>query len=153
MTVTPCVGHADLYDTALYDEDAPAAQRAQAIHQAAALCNGCPLAAACEGRVTLDAAPAELVLLPDGWMPPEREGIPQPEAPVRRGWSANRRAAAAMATGREYVKPEKRPAAWARMAADLIAEGRSVAQVADALCISEDTVRTLLATRAGKQAA
>lgn len=154
MTVTPCVGRADVYDTALHDEDATDAQRAQAIHTAAALCNGCPLAVGCTGRVTVDAAPAELVLLPDDWMPPETAGVPIPEAPpVPNAWPASRRQGAAITVGREYVRTEKRPAVWARMAGDLAAAGRTVPQIADALCVSEDTVRTLLGAPAARTAA
>jgi hypothetical protein len=144
MTTTPCVGNAAVYDTALYDEDVPPARRTAAIHTAASLCNGCPINITCGDRVTLDSAPTELVLLPADWMPPEREGTAAPEAPPVRRRSARRLQAAAITTGRDYVKPAQRPAVWARMAAGLIAEGRTVAQTAEALCVSEDTVHQLL---------
>ncbi|WP_185832515.1 hypothetical protein [Streptomyces sp. WAC 04229] len=45
----------------------------------------------------------------------------------------------------EYVQPEDRPAAWADMASDLAACGRTHAQIAAELCIDEPTVFTLLA--------
>ena len=44
----------------------------------------------------------------------------------------------------EYVEPADRPAAWARMAADLHADGRTPADIADALCINLPTVQALL---------
>ncbi|MBV9023350.1 MAG: hypothetical protein JO362_06055 [Streptomycetaceae bacterium] len=137
-TSTPCVGHSAVYDAALYDDHLPAAQRAQAVHTAAALCNGCPIAASCTERVTADTAPRELVLLPDDWMPPEREGIPEPEI---RTFGPKPKA---IVTGFDYVRPQQRPAAWARMAAGLAGRGRTVAQIADELCVSEDAVRALL---------
>lgn len=45
-----------------------------------------------------------------------------------------------------YTHPNQRAAEWARMAAQLAAEGRTPTQIADALCVSEDTARALLGT-------
>jgi hypothetical protein len=45
----------------------------------------------------------------------------------------------------EYVEPADRPAAWARMATDLAAEGRSTADIADALWVDVPTAEALLA--------
>lgn len=147
MTTTPCVGHSALYDAALYpDDEAPAEERTQAVHTAAALCDGCPIASTCTERVTVDTAPRELALLPDNWLPAEREGRPEPEAPKVRTWSAERRAGTAITVGRDYVRPAQRPTAWARMAAQLASEGRTVEQIAEALCVSENTARALLGT-------
>jgi hypothetical protein len=141
---TPCVGNSEVYDIVLYDEDVTAEQRAQAVHQAAALCNGCPIAGTCSERVTIDTERRELVLLPEEWLPPVREGRAEPaEAPKRR-WSAERLAGAEMAVGRDYVRPAQRPAAWARMAADLAADGQTVPQIAEALCVTVATVEALL---------
>lgn len=46
--------------------------------------------------------------------------------------------------GSDYVQPADRPAAWAAMAAGLANDGRSPAQIADALCVDEPTVHRLL---------
>lgn len=43
------------------------------------------------------------------------------------------------ALGSEYVQPADRPTAWAAMARHLLHEGRTTAQIADALCIDEPT--------------
>lgn len=43
-----------------------------------------------------------------------------------------------------YIEPPDRPAEWARMAAQLAAEGRTEIEIADALCIDEATVTALL---------
>lgn len=45
----------------------------------------------------------------------------------------------------DYIEPEARPAAWSAMAADLHAQGHSHAQIAESLCVDEDTVWRLLA--------
>ncbi|MBE4735743.1 hypothetical protein [Streptomyces caniscabiei] len=55
--------------------------------------------------------------------------------------------------GSDYVQPADRPTAWAAMAADLAADGRTTAQIADALCIDEATVLLLTAsTQSGRAA-
>uniref|UniRef100_UPI000518D1C8 hypothetical protein n=1 Tax=Streptomyces capuensis TaxID=1464056 RepID=UPI000518D1C8 len=82
-TDVPCTGRSDLYDLVLFDDDASATERTQAVHQAAALCTTCP--APCDQKVTVDTTPVELVLLEPGWMPPAREGKPEPE-PKAGGW-------------------------------------------------------------------
>lgn len=46
--------------------------------------------------------------------------------------------------GSEYVQPADRPAAWAAMAAGLANDGRTLAQIADALCVDEPTAVRLL---------
>lgn len=153
MTATPCVGQSDVYDAALYDDDIPTAQRTQAVHTAAALCSGCPIADTCTDRVTLDTQPQPLELLPDNWLPPTREGRPEPAVPAARTWSKERREGAAITVGRDYVKPAQRPNAWARMAAELAEQGRTLAQIAEALCISEDTAAALVPTSTVKDAA
>jgi hypothetical protein len=43
-----------------------------------------------------------------------------------------------------YTQPADRPAEWARMAAELAADGRTLPQIADALCIDEPTALLLL---------
>jgi len=48
------------------------------------------------------------------------------------------------APGSEYVQPADRPVAWAAMAAGLANDGRSPAQIADALCVDEPTAIRLL---------
>ncbi|HEX5567475.1 MAG TPA: hypothetical protein VFY14_11220 [Streptomyces sp.] len=143
MTALPCVGHAALYDLVLFEEDAPAAQRDQAVHRAAALCAGCP--APCDQKVTADSGPRELVLLEPGWMPPAREGRPEPKPAPRRTWSADRRAAAAMTVGRDYVPVPQRADAWARMAAEYAAAGMPLVGIAERLCVTEQTAADLIA--------
>lgn len=44
----------------------------------------------------------------------------------------------------DYIEPADRPEAWARMAAELAAEGRTLPQIADALCVDEPTAEALL---------
>ncbi|MFB7738279.1 hypothetical protein ACFC08_28605 [Streptomyces sp. NPDC056112] len=44
-----------------------------------------------------------------------------------------------------YVQTADRPTAWAAMAAGLANDGRTTAQIADALCIDEATVNRFLA--------
>lgn len=150
MTTLPCAGNAALYDLVLFEEDADPRQRQQAVHRAAALCAGCP--APCPEKVTADSSPRELVLLEPDWMPPAREGRPEPKPAPRRTWSADRRAAAAMTVGRDYVPAAKRVSAWARMAAEYAAAGMPLAQIADQLCVTEQTAADLI-THAQQQAA
>jgi hypothetical protein len=52
-----------------------------------------------------------------------------------------------------YVPTGKRVRAWADMAVDLAAQGRSVAEIAAALCVSEDTAARLLGRDATGRAA
>lgn len=66
-------------------------------------------------------------------------------AAYRREWRS-RRNLAIPAVDAGYVQPADRPAEWARMAADLAAQSRSLPAIADALCIPEDAVRALLGT-------
>ena len=136
--MTPCLGHADLYDIALFD-DAPAQQRQQAVHRAAALCATCPNP--CEQKVTTDSAPVELVLLEPDWMPPQREGRPdlQPRAAGRK-----RTRQPDTVVDQDYVPASRRVAAWASMAADRAALSHPVADIAADLCVSEDTARQLI---------
>lgn len=142
MSALPCTGRSALYDLVLFDDDAPADKRDAARTEAASLCARCP--SPCPERVTADTAPRHLALLDDGWMPPATEGRAEQVPPPPRTWSADRRAAAAVAVGRDYVRPHQRPAAWARMAADLAAKGRTLGEIAADLCVSEDTAAALL---------
>ena len=50
-------------------------------------------------------------------------------------------------TSHAYIEPAGRPAEWARMAAALADQGRSVAEIADALCVDEPTAAALLGAR------
>jgi hypothetical protein len=134
----PCVGHAGLYDTVLFD-DAPSPQREQALHRAAALCGTCP--AQCDQVVTIDTGRHELVLLDPDWMPPAREGKPDPEPRVVR----KRVKTNLSAIGKDYIRPDQRIAAWARMAAEYVAVGRSLTDIAEELCVTEETVVRLIA--------
>ena len=143
MTTTPCVGNAEVYDAVLFD-DVTDEQRAHAVHQTASLCNDCHIAATCGERVTETTAPREVPLLPEGWLPAAREGVRMPEEPPARRRSADWRAGQAMNVGRDYVRPEQRPVAWARMAAELAASGQIVPEIALGLCVSADTVEELL---------
>ena len=142
MTALPCVGRSALFDLVLFNDEAPADERAAARAEAAGLCARCP--SPCPEKVTADTAPRHLVLLDDDWMPPAAEGKPEPQVPAARTWSADRRAGAAVTVGHGYVRPHQRPAAWARMAADLAARGRTLAEIAASLCVSEDTAAALL---------
>lgn len=45
-----------------------------------------------------------------------------------------------------YVPVNQRPRAWRLMASELAAAGRTTAQIAADLCVSEDTVHALLGT-------
>ncbi|MFI9244205.1 hypothetical protein ACIGXF_16810 [Streptomyces sp. NPDC053086] len=140
----PCLGHADLYDIVLFD-DAPTAQRQQAVHRAAALCATCP--SQCGQKVTVDSSPVELVLLEADWMPAAREGRPEPEprtVPVRR------RKQDGPAVGQDYVPTGRRVPAWAVMAAELAASGHSLTDIAADLCVTEDTARQLIAIGRGE---
>lgn len=134
----PCLGNEAIYDTALYDTATPT-DRQQAIHRAAALCAGCP--AQCGDMVTTATAPRELVLLNLDWMPPAREGRPDPTPAPR---PVGRRRSPAPPVGREYVKPERRVTVWASMAARQAATGMPLAAIADSLCVTEDTAARLL---------
>ena len=50
--------------------------------------------------------------------------------------------------GADYVQPADRPTEWARMAAELTAEGRTITEIADALCVDETTALLLTASPA-----
>ncbi|MGW7630480.1 hypothetical protein ACWGKO_16315 [Streptomyces griseoincarnatus] len=132
----PCTSHPRLYDLALFD-DVPDTDRQQAIHQAAALCATCP--SRCDQPITTDSRPAELVLLDPDWLPPQREGKPEPEPQIQ----ARRRCTSR--TDGDYVPTGQRVTVWAEMCADQAAEGRSVADIAADLCVSEDTAVRLIA--------
>lgn len=119
MTSTPCISDPALYDRVLFD-DATSEERAQARSEAAALCARCP--SPCDARVTDATQPQPLVLLPAA--PRRRPRVPK--------------------TGRDYVRPQQRPAAWARMARALADEGRSLPDIAAGLCVSEATAQALL---------
>jgi len=136
----PCRGNAALYDLVLF-EDGASPERQQAVHRAVVLCASCPTP--CELKVTADSGPAELVLLEPGWMPPEREGRPepQPRMPVRR----KRDAGSDIQVGADYVPTTRRVAVWAGMCADRAALGHSVSDIAAELCVSEDTITRLIA--------
>lgn len=165
-SVLPCVGQQAVYD-ALFD-DVPAATRAAAQATALTLCSRCPLP--CPDQVTAASAPRAVEILYDDWMPGETDGRPQYDGTERwhgtasgvtvHGCSCHRcqtahdagrarrqeaAAARSIRVGGEYVKPSQRPARWAAMAADLEQRGRTLAQIALELCVSEDTVRALLA--------
>ncbi|MGP3737975.1 hypothetical protein ACTWJ9_33230 (plasmid) [Streptomyces sp. GDS52] len=136
----PCRGHEALYDIVLFGDGTPQ-ERQQAVHRAAALCGSCPVP--CDQKVTADTAPSELLLLEPGWMPPEREGKPEPEPrmPARR----KRARQPNIKVGADYVPSNRRVAAWAEMCADRAALGHGVADIAADLCVSEDTVTQLIA--------
>ncbi|MEU7155128.1 hypothetical protein [Streptomyces chrestomyceticus] len=52
----------------------------------------------------------------------------------------------------DYVEPDDRPSAWARMAVDLAARGHTHAEIGDALCIDEPTALALLLPTTGSVA-
>jgi DNA-binding NarL/FixJ family response regulator len=56
-------------------------------------------------------------------------------------------------TGTGYVRPERRVTVWRHMAADLAAEGSTIPMIAEALCVSEETVNALLGQSAPKAVA
>ncbi|MEU1919317.1 hypothetical protein ABZ742_03990 [Streptomyces albogriseolus] len=134
----PCVGNAALYDAVLFDADNTSpTERTQAVHRAAALCRTC--LSPCEQKVTVDSRPAELVLLDPDWLPPQREGTPEPEPRVQ-----TRRRRTSRTDG-DYVPTSQRVTVWAEMCADQAAAGRSITDIAADLCVSEDTVVRLIA--------
>jgi hypothetical protein len=137
VTALPCTNRAKLFDAVLWPEDDAPAPPA-AVAEAAALCARCP--ARCDQAVTAATQPRSVTLLAHDWLPPAREGRPEPE--VRK---FGRRQQPAIATGLDYVRPHQRETVWARMAAALAGAGRSVPDIAVELCVTEDTVRALLA--------
>ena len=147
----PCTGRGDLYDLVLFDDEAPADDRVQAVHQAAALCATCPRP--CDQKVTADTTPVELVLLEPDWMPPAREGKAEAK-PKAHGWRVPNRQRPQI--GRDYVPPDKRIQAWARMAASRADLGHSLADIATDLCVSVETAAELIQLgqqQAGRRAA
>jgi hypothetical protein len=46
----------------------------------------------------------------------------------------------------DYIEPRDRPAAWAAMAHEYVAQGRPRDEIASALCIDEPTLDRLLAS-------
>lgn len=138
MAQLPCTGQTALYDLVLFDDTTAGPARAEAQHRAAALCAACP--APCEQQVTVDTVPQTLVLLPSDWLPPAREGKPEPEQRTPR----RRQRETLPPVGRDYVRPAQRVTAWARMAGEDAARGRSLADIALDLCVSEDTAAELI---------
>lgn len=135
--VLPCTTQPNVYDVLLDEESNTSAYKA-ARDTAIRLCSTCPTP--CPQMVTLDSAPPIVDDFDDTeWIPTPAPVVLLPVGPTRR------RPEYFPPTGRDYVRPERRPAAWARMAAELAAEGRSVPDIALALCVSEDTVTALLA--------
>ena len=137
MSRLPCTDHADLYDLVLFD-DGPAEARSEALRRAAGLCVSCP--SPCEQKVGADTAPIELVLLPEDWMPTAREGKPEPKVAT----PAKRAREVVRGIGFDYVRPDQRVAAWARMAGEHAARGDSLPAIAAALCVSESTAAALI---------
>lgn len=158
----PCTGRTALYDAVLWpDEGAEPNPAARAT--AARLCAACP--APCEQKVTAGTAPRTVVLLDEDWLPEEREGrreddssepwhgtlagVPTYQCDCRRcvrsyeNYKAGREAAR-IRVGSDYVRPEQRTDVWARMAASMADEGRSIEQIALELCVTADTARALL---------
>ena len=133
----PCLGHQDVYD-ALFEDENP--ERRMAAHRrAVALCSRCP--APCDQKVTDTSGPRRVELLPNGWMPPAREGRPSPVVPE--GPSKSPRTAVP-AIRRSYIPPGRRVQHWARWAGELAAAGVPLAGIADHLCVTEDTAQELL---------
>ena len=137
MALLPCAGEPGLYDAVLFD-DTPGPARNQAMHRAAALCSTCP--APCPQKVTAGTVPVELVLLEPDWLPPAREGVAEPELPK----FGPRPRQPARVVGFEYVRTDQRVTAWARMAAEQAALGRSTAVIALDLCVDETTAAELI---------
>ncbi|GAA1977265.1 hypothetical protein [Kitasatospora viridis] len=133
----PCGTDPAAYD-ALLDEEpsSPAYQAAR--DTAVQLCTGCP--SPCPERITPGSEPRTVQDFDDSdWIPAPAPVVLLPVRPTRR------RPRHFPPTGRDYVRPERRPAVWASMAAELAAEGRSLDDIAAALCVSEETVTALLA--------
>lgn len=162
----PCVGNAETYD-ALFEDGQPVLLAA-AQAKAAALCARC--SAPCPDKVTVSSGPRTAELLPMGWLPPTKDGRPQytgdekwhgtpaglatygcqcwrcQEAHTNHKNSHNARSLGkSLRTGGGYVPTDQRVAKWAQMAADLNRRGRTHAQIAEELYVTEDTARALLA--------
>lgn len=135
-TRLPCTGHSHLYDAILWPDDNTTASPA-AIAQAAALCSRCP--APCEQKITTDSKPRPLVLLDYDWMPPAHDGVPDP-TPRRDRQPTTQRS-------RDHARPEERVTVWAQMAAQRAAQGESLPDIADWLCVTQDTAQRLLDLR------
>lgn len=155
----PCVGQEAVYD-ALFDDEHPDT-RATAQTKAAALCARCP--SPCPDKVSAASGPRLVTDLEPGWMPDTREG----RAPwhgtragvVTHGCTCRRCADAyasnkdrrrdisagrSVAYGRSYIPIDQRVTAFARIAVDLLREGRTTADIATALCVTEDTALRLI---------
>ncbi|MFB7671651.1 hypothetical protein ACFC26_09560 [Kitasatospora purpeofusca] len=132
-TALPCATSLDTFDTLLDTApDTPAYQDAHT--QAVQLCATCPQP--CTEKITATHVPTVQAFDDTEWIP--APVVLLPLGPTRR------RRIHVPPTGRDYVPPARRPIAWARMAADLAAEGQTVVAIAAALCVDEDTARTLL---------
>ncbi|MFM9589838.1 hypothetical protein ACKI1J_15055 [Streptomyces scabiei] len=144
----PCVGHADLYDTALFDDATPT-DRQQAIHRAAALCASCPTQ--CDQIVTADTKSAPLLRLEADWTPPQRREAAA--LSLRKASGGRRPHKPRIGVDFEHYRPDQRVAVWARMAAERAEEGMPPRLIADELCVSVEVVGRLLETRRGTVAA
>jgi hypothetical protein len=161
----PCVGNAQIYD-ALFAEE-PSEQRERAQATASALCGRCPRP--CPDKVTPASGPRVAADLPLDWLPEHREGRSLYSGKERWHGTAsgvvtyvcpcsactdahtadrNRRNAISLgrsiAIGRAYIPTEHRVSVFARMALDLHHEGRTPADIALALCVSEADVPRLV---------
>jgi len=133
----PCTTRPNIYDVLLDAEPDTSAYKA-AHAEAVSLCSTCTRS--CGERVTLSSAPRGVEDFDDTeWIPAPKPVVLLPVGPARQP------RVYFPPTGREYVRPERRPAVWARMAAELAAEGRPLTGIALALCVSEETAAQLLA--------
>lgn len=141
----PCTTRPDIYDTLLDQHpDSPAYQDAHT--EAVSLCSTCTRQ--CTDRVTPSSGPRVVEEFDDTeWIPAPAPVVLLPVGPTRG------RREYFPPTGREYVQPARRPAVWARMVAALAEQGRTPAAIAEALCVSENTVTALLALAAPDRAA
>ncbi|WP_328545413.1 hypothetical protein [Streptomyces europaeiscabiei] len=161
----PCVGNASVYD-ALFD-DVPQKEQQTARVQAAALCARCP--SPCPDKVTETSTTRVVVELAPGWMPDAQEGralytgretwhgtaagVPTHGCRCQRCTDAydqhlerhaRRTAGQALRTGQSYVRAEDRVDAHAREALQLARKGRTVPDIALALCVTEETALRLI---------
>ncbi|MFJ3793819.1 hypothetical protein [Kitasatospora sp. NPDC090091] len=147
MSTLPCTTRLDVYD-ALLDAELDTQAYKAAHDQAAQLCGACPRP--CIEKVTATSAPRTVQDFDDTeWIPAPAPAVLLPLNTVRRSrvyWPP---------TGRDYVQPDRRPTAWARMAAELADDGRTLPDIAAALCVDEATATALIesARHASKDAA